>query len=74
MGEFNQARYIQGYMKEKYDRCAFDVPKGARKPLQMIIKARYKLSLAEYIKRLICADLGLSDLSELIPQEADEQK
>lgn len=30
MGEFNQAKYIQQYQKENYDRCIFNVPKGQR--------------------------------------------
>lgn len=69
MSEFNQAKYIQNYQKEKYERCVFDVPKGTRKPLQDLIKAQYGKSLAEYVKGLICNDLCLADLSELISEQ-----
>ena len=58
MGEFNQAKYIQEYQKEKYDRCVFDVPKGQKQ----IIKEHYTKkgfdTMSQYIKELIRRDMN----------------
>lgn len=57
MGEFNQAKYIQEYKKEKYDRCVLDLPKGQKE----IIKEHYTKkgynSLTAYIRELIRRDM-----------------
>lgn len=66
MGNFNKKEYDSNYAKQHLERCVFDVPKGTRKPLQDEIKARYGISLAEHVKSLLCRDLGLTDLSELV--------
>lgn len=40
MSEFDQAKYIQEYQKEKYDRCIFNVPKGQKKAIQEHFKKK----------------------------------
>lgn len=58
MGEFNQAKYIQEYQKEKYDRCIFNVPKGQRKVIEEHWKKRGYKSLNAYINDLIDKDMN----------------
>lgn len=69
MGDFNKRKYDDNYRNEKLEQCVFTVPKGSRKPLQMIIKAKYNITLSEYIKNMICRDLGIESLHELIQNE-----
>lgn len=57
MGEFNQAKYIQEYQKEKYDRCIFNVPKGQRKVLEEHWRKKGYKSLNSYINDLIEKDM-----------------
>ncbi len=58
MSEFNQAKYIQEYQKEKYDRCIFNVPKGYKKKIkEHYEKAGYD-SLNQYINALIKQDMS----------------
>ena len=56
MSDFNQAKYIQQFQKENYDRCIFNVPKG-----QAVIEAHWKSkgfkSLNSYVNHLITADM-----------------
>lgn len=56
--KFNQAKYIQEYQKEKYDRCVFDVPKGEKKKIQEYITRKGYKSLNQYIKELIRRDMN----------------
>lgn len=57
MSEFNQAKYIQEYQKEKYDRCIFNVPKGYKKRIiEHYEKAGYE-SMNQYINALIKQDM-----------------
>lgn len=58
MGEFNQAKYIQQYQKEKYDRCIFNVPKGMKKVIEEHYKAKGYKSLNVYINDLINTDMN----------------
>lgn len=57
MGEFNQQKYINDYMKEKYDRCIFNVKKGQKKVIEEHYKAKGFKSLNAYINYLITADM-----------------
>lgn len=59
MGEFNQQKYVNQYMKEKYDRCIFNVPKGQKKIIEEHYKAKGYKSLNAYINELIAADMKL---------------
>ena len=58
MSEFNQAKYIQQFQKEKYDRCIFNVPKGHKEAITAFYKARGYSSLNSYINALIEADMA----------------
>ena len=58
MAEFNQAKYIQEYQKEKYDRCVFDVPKGQKKVICEHYKKKGYESMRAYIKELIRRDMN----------------
>ena len=57
MGEFNQAKYIQEFQKEKYDRCIFNVPKGERKIIEEHWKQKGYKSLNQYVVSLIKKDM-----------------
>ncbi len=57
MGEFNQAKYIQEYQKEKYDRCIFNLPKGEKKKLREHYTKKGYTSLNQYINELIRQDM-----------------
>lgn len=57
MGEFNQQKYVNQYMKEKYDRCIFNVPKGQKKVIEEHYKAKGYKSLNAYINDLVSADM-----------------
>lgn len=57
MSDFNQAKYIQQYQKEKYDRCIFNVPKGQKTIIDEHWKAKGYKSLNAYVNDLIRADM-----------------
>ena len=57
MGEFNQAKYIQEFQKEKYDRCIFNVPKGQKAIIEAHWKAKGYKSLNAYVNDLIKKDM-----------------
>lgn len=57
MGEFNQAKYIQKFQKEKYDRCIFNVPKGQKAIIEVHWKAKGYKSLNAYVNDLISRDM-----------------
>ncbi|WP_320931790.1 hypothetical protein [Hungatella sp.] len=57
MGDFNQAKYIQEFQKEKYDRCIFNVPKGYKVIIEAHWKANGYKSLNSYVNALIEADM-----------------
>lgn len=58
MSEFNQAKYIQEYQKEKYDRCIFNVPKGEKKRIQEHWQKKGFSSLNQYVNDLIRKDMN----------------
>lgn len=58
MGEFNQAKYIQEYLKEKYDRCIFNVPKGQKEVIKEHYTKKGYDSLNAYINDLVRRDLN----------------
>lgn len=58
MSEFNQAKYIQEYQKEKYDRCIFNVPKGQKKEIQNHYEKKGYNSLNQYVNDLIRKDMN----------------
>lgn len=58
MSDFNQAKYIQEYQKEKYDRCIFNVPKGEKKKIQEHFTKRGYTSLNQYVNELIRKDMN----------------
>ena len=61
MGDFNQAKYIQEYQKENYDRCIFNVPKGQKEVIAKQWKSKGYKSLNAYVNALIDADMRESE-------------
>lgn len=57
MGEFNQAKYIQEFQKEKYDRCIFNVPKGQKAVIEAHWREKGYKSLNAYVNDLIAKDM-----------------
>lgn len=57
MGEFNQAKYIQQFQKENYDRYIFNVPKGKKKEIIEHYKRKGYESLNQYVNTLIYQDM-----------------
>lgn len=66
MGEkFNQAKYIQEYQKENYDRCIFNVPKGGKEKIQEHYKKLGYTSLNQYINELVRRDMNQNSKSDV---------
>lgn len=58
MGEkFNQAKYIQQFQKENYDRCIFNLPKGGKQKIKEHYKKLGYTSLNQYINDLVQRDI-----------------
>ena len=57
MSEFNQTKYINEFMKEKYDRIGLMVPKGQKEIIKAYAKSK-NMSVNEYINSLIRAELN----------------
>ncbi|MCI7179560.1 MAG: hypothetical protein SOX46_12830 [Clostridiaceae bacterium] len=57
MSNFNQAKYIQQFQKEKYDRCIFNVPKGKKSTIEKHWKSKGYKSLNAYVNDLIDRDM-----------------
>ena len=57
MGDFNQAKYIQQFQKENYDRCIFNVPKGQKAVIEAHWKSKGYKSLNAYVNDLIAKDM-----------------
>ena len=57
MPKFNQAKYIQEFQKEKYDRCIFNVPKGQKAVIEEHWRAKGYKSLNSYVNDLIKKDM-----------------
>lgn len=74
MGEkFNQAKYIQEYQKEKYDRCIFNVPKGDRKKIENHYQQKGYTSLNQYVNELIRRDMNESAHSKVNVEKIENQ-
>lgn len=58
MDKFNQAKYIQEYQKENYDRCIFNLPKGKKEELKRHWTKKGYESLNQYINDLIRKDMN----------------
>ena len=56
MSEFNQTKYINEFMKEKYDRIGLVVPKGRKEIIKEYAKSK-KMSVNEFINSLIEIEL-----------------
>ena len=56
MSEFNQTKYINEFMKEKYDRIGLVVPKGRKEIIKEHAKSK-KMSVNEFINSLIEIEL-----------------
>ena len=55
-GNFDRNKYINNYIKEKYDRINLTVPVGTKEAIKSQASIEGK-SINEYIKGLISADL-----------------
>lgn len=55
-GNFDRSKYINNYIKEKYDRINLTVPVGTKEAIKSQASIEGK-SINEYIKGLISADL-----------------
>ncbi len=71
MSEFNQAKYIQQYQKEKYDRCIFNVPKGQREAIKKHYEKKGFKSLNTYINDLIRKDMNEKVISGVHIEKID---
>ena len=72
MSEFNQAKYIQEYQKEKYDRCIFNVPKGHKAEITAFYKEAGYSSMNNYVTTLIQNDMDITH-KELEKLDTDEK-
>ena len=61
MSEFNQAKYIQQFQKEKYDRMIFNVPKGQKAVIEQHWRSKGYKSLNAYVNALIEKDMQESN-------------
>lgn len=58
MGEFNQAKYIQDYKKEKYSRAVIDFKKEEKDMITEHWKKKGYKSFTEYVRDLIYKDMS----------------
>lgn len=65
MPDFNQTKYINEFIKEKYDTFKIQVPKGEKELIEVHRKAKGYKSLNAYVNDLIRKDMN---------QEPVEQK
>lgn len=73
MSEFNQAKYIQEYIKQSYDRITLQVPKG--KKSQWAEKAKAAgLSLNAYITRAVDNYAGIEDFTKVEEKAKEEAR
>lgn len=73
MSEFNQAKYIQEYIKQSYDRITLQVAKG--KKSQWTEKARAAgLSLNAYITRAVDSYAGIEDFTKVEEKAKEEAR
>lgn len=59
MGEFNQSKYINEYIKDNYDTIKVQVQKGKREMIKAHAKSKGYPSVNAYINGLINRDMGL---------------
>lgn len=71
--KFNQAKYIQEYQKEKYDRCIFNVPKGDKIKIQEHYQKKGYTSLNQYVNELIRRDMNESEHSKVNVEKIENQ-
>lgn len=73
MSEFNQAKYIQEYIKQSYDRITLQVAKG--KKSQWAEKAKAAgLSLNAYITRAVDNYAGIEDFTKVEEKAKEEAR
>ena len=57
MGDFNQSKYINDFIKETYDTIKVQVPKGQKELIKEHAKKKGFKSVNEYMKDLIAQDM-----------------
>lgn len=72
MGEFNQTKYIQEYIKQSYDRINLTVIKGKKSEWSERAKAA-GMSLNAYITRAVDEFAGISPDADRIAEKAREE-
>lgn len=68
----NSTERSKKHIKEKTDPHKIYLPKGTKQPILDHLTAKGYKSLKSYVKALISADLGVSDLSELLVENKKE--
>ena len=58
MGEFDQTKYINNFIKEKYDTFKVQVPKGQKAVIEAHWKKKGYKSLNAYVNELIRRDMA----------------
>lgn len=58
MGEFDQTKYINNFIKEKYDTFKVQVPKGQKAVIETHWKKKGYKSLNAYVNELIRRDMA----------------
>lgn len=74
MGDFNQAKYIQEYQKENYDRCIFNVPKGKKKEIIEHYKKNGYESMNQYVNALIYQDMNGGGIEKELSENSPSAK
>lgn len=65
MPEFNQSKYINDFIKEKYDTFKVQVPKGHKAIMEKHWKAKGYKSLNAYVNDLIRKDMEAAEDKEI---------
>ncbi len=65
MSEFNQSKYINDFIKEKYDTFKVQVPKGRKAIIEEHWKAKGYKSLNAYVNDLIRKDMEDTQSKEI---------
>ena len=66
MSKFNQAKYIQQFQKENYDRCIFNVPKGQKAVIEAHWRQLGYKSLNAYVNDLIQKDMERAEEKKIV--------
>jgi len=64
-----RSKYTNDFCKEKYDRIPIQIPKGTKQPILDHLQEKGYKSLNSYVQALISADLGVTDLTELLDEK-----